>query len=149
MKGDYQKALKKFTMFFLSNPVPFKGLSYQKKDLELVTSCSSGYKTSSEKSFISYTLSDPVWWYNLKQFLSYSKPIWVMLANSWHRRKLHFHLTFCIWKVWKGREKLQTFEYLENENSFLDEIRNIFHSFWWAIIWWKNRNFIKNRGHKL
>ena len=26
-------------------------------------------------------------------------------------------------------EKLQTFEYLENEKSFLDEIKNIFHSF--------------------
>ena len=28
-----------------------------------------------------------------------------------------------------GREKLQKFEYLENEKSFLDEMKNIFHSF--------------------
>ena len=28
----------------------------------------------------------------------------------------------------KGK-KLQKFEYLENEKSFLDEIKNIFHSF--------------------
>ena len=34
----------------------------------------------------------------------------------------------------KEGEKIQKFEYLENENSFLDEIKNIFHSFWWAII---------------
>ena len=27
--------------------------------------------------------------------------------------------------VWKGREKLQKFEYLENEKSFLDDIKNI------------------------
>ena len=27
------------------------------------------------------------------------------------------------------REKLQKFEYLENRKSFLDEIKNIFHSF--------------------
>ena len=28
--------------------------------------------------------------------------------------------------VVEGREKLQKFEYLENEKSFLDEIKNIF-----------------------
>ena len=32
-------------------------------------------------------------------------------------------------EVWKGREKIQEFEYLENETSFLDEIKSIFHSF--------------------
>ena len=29
----------------------------------------------------------------------------------------------------KEEEKIQKFEYLENEKSFLDEIKNIFHSF--------------------
>ena len=29
MKEDYQKALKKLTLFFLLNPVPFNGQSYQ------------------------------------------------------------------------------------------------------------------------
>ena len=29
----------------------------------------------------------------------------------------------------EGKANIQTFEYLENENSFLDEIKNIFHSF--------------------
>ena len=32
---------------------------------------------------------------------------------------------------------MQKIEYLKNEKSFLDEIKNIFHSFWKAIIWWK------------
>ena len=31
MKEDYQKPLKKLTLFFLSNPVPFNGQSYQKQ----------------------------------------------------------------------------------------------------------------------
>ena len=31
LKGDYQKALKKLALFFLSNPVPFSGQSYQKQ----------------------------------------------------------------------------------------------------------------------
>ena len=31
MNEDYQKALKKSTLFFLPNPVPFNGQSYQKQ----------------------------------------------------------------------------------------------------------------------
>ena len=52
-------------------------------------------------------------------------------------------------KSGKEEEKIQKFEYLKNEKSFFDEIKNIFHSFWRAIIWWKNKNLIKNSGHKL
>ena len=33
--------------------------------------------------------------------------------------------------------EIQKFECLENEKSFLDERRNIFHSFWRVFIWWK------------
>ena len=51
-KKDYQEALKKLTLFFLLNPVAFNGQSYEnKRSLELVTSWSSGYETSSEKFF--------------------------------------------------------------------------------------------------
>ena len=63
-----------------------------------------------------------------------------MQVNSWHHKLFHFHLSFRTWKVWKEGKKLQKFEYLENEKSFLDEMKNIFHSFWRAIIWWKNKN---------
>ena len=40
-------------------------------------------------------------------------------------------------------KKLQKFEYLDSEKSFLDEIKNIFHNFCKAIIWWNNKNLIK------
>ena len=37
---------------------------------------------------------------------------------------------FCnLKRDWKEGGKLQTFEYLENEKSFLDEAKNIFNSF--------------------
>ena len=49
----------------------------------------------------------------------------------------------------EGKTKIQKFEYLKNKKSFLDEIKNIFHSFRRAIISWKNKNLIKNSGHKL
>ena len=68
-----------------------------------------------------------------------------MQVNSWYNKLFHFHLSFWIWKVWKGKEKIIKIwiEYLENEKSFLDEIKNIFYSFQGAIIWWKNKNLIK------
>ena len=37
----------------------------------------------------------------------------------------------------RGKTKIQKFEYLKNEKSLLNEIKNIFLSFWRAIIWWK------------
>ena len=122
-----------------------------KRGLEQVTSPSSGYKTSSKNFFISYILSDQVWWCNIKRFLSYSKNYICkfMQTNSWHHKLFHFHLSFGIRKVWKERGKLQKIEYLEKEKSFLDEIKNTFHSFWRAIILWKNKKLIKHSGHKL
>ena len=100
-------------------------------------------------SFISYVLSDQVWC-NVKQFLSYSKSYICkfMQANSWHKL-FHFDLHFWIWKVWKEREKLRKFGHLENKKSFFYEINNIFDNFWKAIIWWKNKNLIKNSGRQL
>ena len=52
-----------------------------------------------------------------------------MQANSWHHKLFHFRLPFWIWKFGKEGKKLQKFEYLENEKSFFDEIKNIF-QFW-------------------
>ena len=42
------KVLKKVTLFFPLNPIPYNGQSYEnKKGLELVTNLSPGYKTIS------------------------------------------------------------------------------------------------------
>ena len=55
-----------------------------------------------------YILSDQVWWYDVKQFLSYSKKYICkfMQVNSWQHKLFHFHVSFWIWKVWKVREKI-------------------------------------------
>ena len=49
-----------------------------------------------------------VWWCNIKWFLSYSKNYICkfMQANSWHHKLFHFHLSFWVWKVLKGRENI-------------------------------------------
>ena len=52
-------------------------------------------------------------------------------------------------KFGKEGKKSQKFEYLENEKSFLDELKNIFHRFWRDIIYRKNKNLIENSEHKL
>ena len=44
-----------------------------------------------------------------------------MQANSWHHKLFHFQLFhFESGKCGKEEEKLQKFEYLENEKSFFD-----------------------------
>ena len=37
----------------------------------------------------------------------------------------------------EGKTEIEKFEYLEKEKRFLDELKNIFHSFWKAIVWSK------------
>ena len=121
------KTFKKDNFIFLSNPVSFNRHSYQiiknKRALELVTNCSSGYKTSSQiflyyvlyiiiliicliiffiSLFFIIILSDQVWWYNIKWFFSYSKNYTCkfLQVNSWHKL-FHFHLSFWFCKVGK------------------------------------------------
>ena len=60
MKEDYQKALKKLTLFFLSNPIPFNEQSYQKQKGH-GTSDGSLFRLQVQKNlFIRYILSDQV-----------------------------------------------------------------------------------------
>ena len=78
---------------------------------------------------------------------------WVhrQLITSWTLRFIFDHPVLKQWPTGRkeGRTEIQKFEYLENEKSFVDEIKIIFHSFWRPTIYWKNKNLIKNSGHKL
>ena len=131
MRKDHQKALIKLTSFLLSKLVPFNEQSYLKQkgsgtsDQSLLRLQNKFRKI---RSLVIYYLTK---FDDKNYFCKY------MQANSWHHILFHFHLSFWVWEVWKGK-KIQKFEYLQNEKSFLDEIKNIFHRFWRAIIWWKN-----------
>ena len=48
----------------------------------------------------------------------------------------------------EGKTKIQKFKYLKNEKSFLDEIKNIL-QFLKGYHLMKDKNLIKNSGHKL
>ena len=147
MKKDYQKALKKLISFFLSNPVPFNGQNYLKQK---------GSGTSDQSLFrlqnkfrkiplfvIHYlTKFDDIIW---SGFWVISKITSANLCKPVHGI-INYSISICPFESGKcGKEgkKRQKFEYLENEKSSLDEIKNIFHRFWRAIIWWKNKNLKK------
>ena len=153
MKEDYQKALKRITLFFLSNPVSFNRQNYRKRK---------GPGTSDQLLFRlrnKFRKTPLLVMYYLTKFddAIYSG-FWVILkiksVNLWKPIYdiINYSTSVCPCESGKcGEEgkKLQKSEYLENEKSFLDEIKNIFQSFWRPIIWSKNKNLIKNSGHKL
>ena len=119
------------TLFFLSNQVPFNGQSFQKlkgsgtRDLLLFRLRNKFTKIS---LLVIYYLTkfDCV----IQSGLSYSKHYICkfMQDNSWYYKLFHFRLPFWIWSVKCGKEeqKLQKFEYVENEKSLLDEIKTFF-----------------------
>ena len=51
-------------------------------------------------------------------------------------------------KCEKERQKLQKFEYLKNEESFSNHMKNMFKVFKRLLFWLKNKNLIKNREQK-
>ena len=139
MKEDYQKRLKKSTLFFLPNPVPFNGQSHQKQK---------GPGTSSQSLFrlrnkfrkvpllvISYLtkFDDAIW--NNRWVIS--KIACENLCKPMHDMTNSFTsiCPFVSQKCEKQGKKLQKFEYLDNEKIFFDEIKNTFHSFGRTTIW--------------
>ena len=104
-----EKTLKSLVSFFFwTQSLLIDKITKTKKGLELVISPFSSHDTSSEKLLYSLYITDQVWWCNVKQFLSHFKNhiCKFMQVNSWHHKLFRFHLSFWIWKVWKGRGKI-------------------------------------------
>ena len=57
--------------------------------------------------------------------------------DSWRHHKLQNLSWIKLSRNGWQRGKIQKFEYLKNKKSSLDQIKNIFHSFWRSTIWWK------------
>ena len=132
MKEDYQKALKKLTLFFLSKPVPFKGQNYQKQKGSETNDQSLRLRNKFRNIplFIIYYLTklDNV----LKSSFSVIPKITSANLCKSVDEIINYSTSICPFEsgnCGKEGKKLQTFEYLENKKSFLDEIKNIFHSF--------------------
>ena len=129
------------------NPVPFNGQSYQKQ------------KGSGTRHLLLWRLQNKftkislLVLYYLTKFDGVIQSGFSVIPNITPanlRKPIHVVINFSIsicpfesGKSGKEEQKLQKFEYLENEKKFLDEIKNIFHSFSEAITWWKNENLIR------
>ena len=114
----------------LSNPVPFNGQSYQKQK---GSGAQSLFKSQNKfrKIPLFVILSNQVWWCNVNSFWVIAKIISANLCKS-IPDIINYSTSTCPFesgKCGKEEKKLQKFEYLENKRSFLDEIKNIFHSF--------------------
>ena len=126
MKKDYQKALKKSTSFFLLSLVSFNGQNYQ-KEKGSGTSHQSLFRSRNKfRKFPLFVL------YYLTKFDD------VMLSSFWVIPKItsatlckpiydiiNYSTSICPFRCrtcGKQGERLQKFEYLENKESFLDEI---------------------------
>ena len=84
-------------------------------------------------------------------FLSqdFRENMWLIsYLDSWRRHKLWDFSWINLWSNgWhgkiEGRTKIQKFKYLENEKSFSDEIKSIFHSFWRGLSFGEKHKFDK------
>ena len=125
---DHPKPLKKLTLFFLSNPVPFSGQSDQNgsgtRDLLL-------FRLQNKFTKI-YLLVI----YYLTKFDGVIQSGFGVISNITPNNLckpihdiINYSISICPFesgKCGKEEQKLQKFEYLENKKSFLDETKYIF-----------------------
>ena len=130
MKEDYQKPLKKITLFFLLNPVSFNGQSYQKQKGP-GTSNLSLLRLRSKFTKISLLIM----YYLTKCDIVIQSGFWVIpnFSPSHLCKLIHDIINYstCICpfksgKCWKEEEKLQKIEYLRNKKSFLGKVKTFF-----------------------
>ena len=137
---------------FFSSPVPFNGQNYQKQKgsgtshLLLFWSQSKIRKIPLLVIYYLTKFDDVIW----SSFWVIPKVTSANLCKSIHDIIIPPPFVILNLEAQKGREKLQKFEYHKNEiKSSSVEIKSIFHRLKRAIIWWKNKNLIKDSGHKL
>ena len=132
------KTFKKLNIFFpfWAQSLLMDEIIKNKRGLELVIVRLQVMKQVHKNFFISYILPDQVWRFNIKQFLSYSKNCtWkLMQTNSWQHKLFHFHLSFWIWKVWKGRGEItktwisrKRKEFFRSNKKYFSQFLKVYH----------------------
>ena len=129
----YKKSIKKLTLTSLLNPVPFNGQSYQKQK-EPRTSYQSIFKLQSKFIKIYLLVIYYLTKFNGGIYRSFRVIPKITTANLCKPAHDIINYSTFIYPIESGKYrkewgKLQKIEYLKNEKSFLDEIKNIFHRF--------------------
>ena len=133
---ELSKSLKnalKLYFFFGTQSLLMDKIMKNKRGLKLQTSRYSGYKTSSARKIPSSVL------YYLNNFDNIIKSNFLIISRTKSANLckpihdiINYSTSICPFESGKcGKEgkKLQKFEYLKNEKSFFNEIKNIFYSF--------------------
>ena len=130
LKEDHQKALKKSTLFFLTNTVPFNGQRYHKQKGPGTSKQSLFRLQNKSRKIISYILFD--------QVDVIESGFWVIPKTaSTSLCKAIYDIINCSTSICpslsgncgKEGKKVQKLEYLKKENSFLYKMKNTFHGF--------------------
>ena len=146
-RGLSESLKKGKVFFFLSNRLPLNGWNYQRQRGSGTREKSLFRLQNKFKNiilFVIYYLSkfDDVMW---SSYCVIPKITSANLCKSIDDIIINYSTCICPFEsgnCGENEKKLQKYEYLENEKSFLDEIKSIFHSFLRAIIWWKNKKLI-------
>ena len=138
-KRRLSKNLKKVSLFFLSNLGSFNGQNYQKQK-RLGTCEQLLFRLWNKFRKIPLLVK-----YYLTMFVDVIKSSFCLIPKITSANLcnpiydiIKYSISICPFasgKCGKEGKKLQKFEYLENEKSFFDELKNIFYSFWRAISW--------------
>ena len=130
LKEDYQKASKKLTIFFLSNPVPFNEQSYQKQK---GPGTSNQFLFRLQNKFRKIPLLVIYYLTKFDDIILSSFRVIPKITSANLCKPIHDIINYStsIWpfefgKGGKEGKKSQNFQYLENEKSFLDEIKTFF-----------------------
>ena len=125
--------IKKLTLFFLSNPVPFNGQSYKKqKRLETSDQFLFSWKNKLKKFFLLVIYYQTKFDGVIQRGSSVIPKLTpANLCNPIHGI-INYSTSICSVEsgtCGKAEEKLQKLEYLKNEKIFLDEIKKHFSKF--------------------
>ena len=130
LKEDYQKASKKLTIFFLSNTVPFNEQSYQKQK---GPGTSNQFLFRLQNKFRKIPLLVIYYLTKFDDIILSSFRVIPKITSANLCKPIHDIINYStsIWpfefgKGGKEGKKSQNFQYLENEKSFLDEIKTFF-----------------------
>ena len=104
--------------FFHNQSLLMDKVIKNKRGLALATSRFSSHETSSEKFFYSLYIIWPSLMMLCKAVFELFQKLVLQLAYSWRHKLFHFHLSFWIWKLWKGRENYKHFNISRTKRAF-------------------------------
>ena len=150
MTENFRKALKRSTLLFFSNPVPFNGKNYQKhKKSGINDQPLFRLRNKFKKNYLLvmyYLTKFDVIWNGFWVIPKITSANLCKTIDDIINYSTFFH-PFESRKCGKDGKNYKNLKSRERKELFRWN-KNILHTIWRAIIWWKNKKLIKNSWHK-